>query len=77
MRSYLSEGGSVLDFGCGEGYLLQHLGAKRRVGVEVNSVALEHAWDLEFEMYSSLKMLEGQSFSRIISQHVLEHIPSP
>lgn len=47
------------------------------MGVEVNSVALEHAWDLEFEMYSSLKMLEGQSFSRIISQHVLEHIPSP
>jgi SAM-dependent methyltransferase len=40
---YISEGHTVLDFGCGGGFLLKQLNCKNRIGVEVNPSAAEQA----------------------------------
>ena len=74
---YISQDDEVLDFGCGGGFLLSVLNVKRRVGVEINPAARNCAANLGLEMYETLGQVSGQTFSKIISSHALEHIPSP
>lgn len=66
----------VLDFGCGGGFLLQGLTAKRKVGVEVNPHALECARNLGIEGYANLADVPG-TFDKVITSHAVEHVPHP
>jgi SAM-dependent methyltransferase len=68
---------SVLDFGCGGGYLLALLPARRRVGVEVNPAARQQAEMLGMEVYRSIDEVPSEKFTRIISSHALEHVLAP
>lgn len=66
----------VLDFGCGGGFLLKVLDAKSKVGVEVNPHAAQSARELGITTFATLAEVPG-TFDRVISSHVLEHIPHP
>lgn len=66
----------VLDFGCGGGFLLRMLDARARIGVEVNPAAARRARSLGIVTYTTLAEVPG-TFDRIITSHVLEHIPHP
>jgi SAM-dependent methyltransferase len=66
----------VLDFGCGGGFLLSGLVARRKVGVEINPHALECARRLGIEAYSDLSQAPGL-FDKVMSSHALEHVPHP
>lgn len=74
---YVSPRDSVLDFGCGGGYLLNILPAQKKVGVDINPVARSQARSLGLSVYSMLDELPPERFSRIISSHALEHVPHP
>jgi SAM-dependent methyltransferase len=67
----------LLDFGCGGGHLLLALHARSKTGVEVNPVAREVAASKGVRVVGSLEEIEDQSFDRIITSHVLEHVGDP
>lgn len=73
---YISASDDVLDFGCGGGFLLKVLEAKRRAGIEVNPHARQNARDLGIEIYESIEEVAG-TFDKVISSHALEHVPHP
>lgn len=68
---------SVLDFGCGGGYLLSVLPGKIKMGVEINPSARAMAESLGVRCAATLDELGGMRFSRVISSHALEHVPAP
>lgn len=76
-RPYVGEGDDVLDFGCGGGHLLNVLNPRKKVGVEINPAARAQAAKSGISVYASLDEVQGQTFSRIVTSHALEHVPSP
>lgn len=82
----ISESDSVLDLGCGEGYLLRLLPkAKQIKGIDISRVALKRAESLiskygidatlEFGNAQDLKI--NEKFDKIMCSEMLEHVPDP
>lgn len=74
---YLGEADSVLDFGCSDGELLLAAPGSSKAGIEVNPFSRSIARDRGIDVRASIKDFKGAGFSRIISCHCLEHVPSP
>ena len=68
---------TVLDFGCGSGGLLQSLQCARRIGVEINPIALQRSIEGGIECYTDLSDVPDGVADVIISNHALEHVPYP
>jgi len=66
----------LLDFGCGGGFLLKALDARRKAGVEVNPAARRQAAELGIETFENIRDVPG-TFDKVISSHALEHVPHP
>jgi len=74
---YIQEDDSVLDFGCGGGFLLSALRCRSRYGIEVNPAARDAASRL-LRVYAHLQDLPRDLlFDAIISHHALEHVGNP
>jgi SAM-dependent methyltransferase len=73
----ISQPDTVLDFGCGGGYLLNNITCKRKMGIEINESAREEAQKNGVEAYESFNNLEDSYIDIIISNHALEHVTSP
>lgn len=67
----------VLDFACGGGELLIQLRAGRKLGVEVNQVALASARARGLDVHEALDSVPADSIDVIISNHGLEHTLDP
>jgi SAM-dependent methyltransferase len=76
-QKYINEHDCVLDFGCGGGFLLKHLSCGRRLGVEINPAARQVAKQNGVECFSDLSEVPNQLADIVISNHALEHVPSP
>ncbi len=80
---YCHEQLDLLDFGCADGLSLRTLPARRRIGVEVNPVAVEACKrraaeaNLQVEMFACLEEVPSESVDVVISNHCLEHVPRP
>jgi SAM-dependent methyltransferase len=74
---YISPKDTVLDFGCGGGFLLKEINCKKRVGIEVNKSALKTARENGIEVYSNMKNVPNNSVDVIISNNALEHTLLP
>lgn len=77
---YLSPGHSVLDFGCGNGGMLNLISktVQRADGLEVNPKSAEVARSLGLSVYSSIEELPATpTYDVIVSNHVLEHVRNP
>jgi 2-polyprenyl-3-methyl-5-hydroxy-6-metoxy-1,4-benzoquinol methylase len=68
---------AVCDFGCGGGYLLEHLPAREKVGVEVNPDARRVAAERGLTVVSSSDELPDAYFDVVVSNHALEHAMRP
>jgi SAM-dependent methyltransferase len=68
---------TVLDFGCGGGFLLKRLQCSRRIGVEVNPVAREQVRSLGIECHPMVGDAPNGVADVVISNHALEHVPFP
>ena len=88
--SYLSDKGSVLDIGCGDGLISHKLHAKGHsvVGVDTNELAIKYAKEkcdlitarrskILFVNKSIYNMNMGITYSYVICHDVLEHLPNP
>lgn len=76
-REHIHAEDSLLDFGCGGGYLLSILPGKTKIGVEINPSARAAAQGLGVRCVATLDEVGDGQFSRVISSHALEHVPSP
>jgi SAM-dependent methyltransferase len=68
---------TVLDFGCGGGFLLKNLDCAGRVGVEINPAARRNAIGLGCECYASVAEVPDAVADVIVTDHALEHVPYP
>ena len=77
-EKYISKDYTVLDFGCGGGFLLNNLNCKGKIGVEINSVARNYCIsEFEIECHQYINDVEDESVDVIISNHALEHCENP
>ena len=68
---------TVLDFGCGNGFVLKNLACRSRLAVEINPSARESAKAQGIEVFESVEQLPEQLIDVVISNHALEHVFSP
>ena len=76
-QGYISEKSTVLDFGCGAGYLLDSLKCKDKIGIDINEIALNEASKKGIKTYTSLVGMKNNSNDCIISHSVLGHLSNP
>ena len=77
-EQFIGKTDDVLDFGCGGGYLLQHIKTSgKKIGVEINPFARSVAEERIDEVYSRLEEVPDNSVNVIISNHALEHVENP
>jgi SAM-dependent methyltransferase len=74
---FINPSDTVLDFGCGGGFLLRNIACQKKMGFEINEVAIEHAKSIGIECINNLSYLPNDAFDVIISNSCLEHIPTP
>jgi SAM-dependent methyltransferase len=74
---YIKPEDTILDFGCGAGWLLMNLHCRRKIGVEVNPSAAEFAIKNGIEVYHAVKDVPDCVADKIISNHALEHTLHP
>jgi SAM-dependent methyltransferase len=75
--AYVSPRSSVLDFGCGGGYLLKGMNCAKKVGVEVNPAAMEQARANGVEVFGSVESVPDNYVDVIVSDNALEHTLHP
>jgi len=68
---------TVLDFGCGGGFLLKQLKCRRKLGVEPAEVAATAARSQGIEVFARADELPDHSVDLIISNNALEHTFRP
>lgn len=76
-EAHIAPASTVLDFGCGGGFLLKQLRCARRLGVEINPAARRHAVSLGVECYEQVEEVPDGVADVVISNHALEHVPYP
>jgi 2-polyprenyl-3-methyl-5-hydroxy-6-metoxy-1,4-benzoquinol methylase len=76
--NHILPGDTVLDFGCGGGFLLSNLTCKNKIGIELNPVAREYCNNVnKITCYDSLESVPNNSIDVVISSHCLEHTAHP
>lgn len=69
---------TVLDFGCGGGYILENLKCKSKYGIEINPIAIKETEGKNIKIYRSIAQIPTNlKFDKIISHHALEHTEEP
>ncbi|HKB59458.1 MAG TPA: class I SAM-dependent methyltransferase [Gallionellaceae bacterium] len=80
-RKSIAPQDTVLDFGCGGGFLLKNLACGRRIGIEPNQAAAESVLKLGIEHFNSsaqaLAQLGEGVADVIVSNNALEHTLNP
>lgn len=75
---YITENMTVIEFGCGGGYLLNEINASRKIGVEINDVARQSCEQFErVECVKYINELPDNVADIVISTDALEHTSSP
>jgi len=74
---YISSESRVLDFGCGGGFHLKSLHCSMKVGVEVNTSAIETAKKNGIEVFRTVEDVPDGYVDVVISSNALEHTLYP
>jgi ubiquinone/menaquinone biosynthesis C-methylase UbiE len=77
LTPHLGPGASVLDVGCGEGYVLDELRARGATDVQgVDIVDIRRNKDYAFRLYDGLTLpFPDRSFDVVVLSFVLHHVP--
>jgi SAM-dependent methyltransferase len=76
-QKFIKKSDTVLDFGCGGGFLLSNLTCKKKLGIEINETARINAIKLGIDCFDNIDLIEDSSVDVVISSHCLEHTTSP
>lgn len=78
LEKYIKDTDTVIDFGCGGGFMLNQISAKMKYGIEINKVARLYAQErYGIECVANMDELPDEIADVIISSDVLEHVVSP
>ena len=77
-EKHISPDDTVLDFGCGGGFLLKNLNCRERIGIEINPTARDYCTHINgITCLESLDLIPKESVDVVISSHCLEHTINP
>lgn len=76
-QKHISESDTVLDFGCGGGFLLSQISCTKKIGFDVNLVALETAKLNGLITVNSYDDIDDNSVDVVMSNSAIEHTPTP
>lgn len=80
-KKNISDNDTVIDFGCGGGYLLENLKCSNKIGIEPNPSAAKSVKNFKIQHFFSpseaLNELGEEFADLIISNHALEHTLNP
>ena len=76
-ESHIESSDTVLDFGCGGGFLLGQINCGERIGFDINSVALETAKLNGLIAVNDLDDVDNNSVDIVMSNSAIEHTPTP
>lgn len=69
---------TVLDFGCGGGFLLNNIDCNEKIGVDLNPIAREYCQNVnKITCHESIESVPDNSIDIIISNNCLEHAVNP
>jgi SAM-dependent methyltransferase len=74
---YVNADATVVDFGCGTGFLLELLGPRQAVGIEPNEAARRDAAERGLRVVPAAAELPDGFADVVISNHALEHTLRP
>ncbi|MBJ7457890.1 MAG: class I SAM-dependent methyltransferase [Thermoleophilaceae bacterium] len=74
---HVSSGDTVVDYGCGTGWLLKLLDPGARLGIEPNPAARTYAAEIDVETVASPTEVSDNFADVVISNHALEHSLAP
>ena len=74
---YISKEDTVLDFGCGGGFLLEKINCAKKIGFEINSHARERALSIGLDVTDNWNTIPNNAIDKVISNHSLEHVLEP
>jgi SAM-dependent methyltransferase len=74
---HLRPDATVIDFGCGAGYMLEQLVVGERIGIEPAAAARQAATSRGLRVVASAGELPAESADAIVSNHALEHTLEP
>ena len=73
-NNYINKNDSVLDYGCGGGFLLKKINCKEKYGYEINKYIIKKEKSLK--IYSNFQSIK-KKFNKILSNQVLPHVLCP
>lgn len=76
-QEYIKPTDSVLDFGCGGGFLLKNLNCGNKLGIEINPHARANAKTINIETVDTIDKVSNEWADVLISSHALEHVLRP
>jgi len=76
-KKHINKTDVVCDFGCGGGYLLKNIRCSKKIGIEINDVARNHAIENGIDAFKFSDDIPENYCDVIISNHALEHTFNP
>ena len=76
-QPHISPSDSLIEFGCGGGFLLSRIVCERKVGVEPNQAARRDAESKGLRVYKTVEDVPDRIATIVMSNHALEHVESP
>jgi len=76
-KEFIHPTDTVIDFGCGGGYLLENINCQNKIGIEINDTAREEALKRGIKAVATTEEIQDNTADVIISNHALEHVVSP
>jgi len=76
-EEFISATDTVIDFGCGGGYLLHNIRGKEKIGIEINPHARQEANRNGIKVVKLINEISDKFADIIISNHALEHVLNP
>lgn len=76
-EKYIQADDTILDFGCGGGYLLEAINCKQKYGIDINDVARAEAIKRGIICEATIDSIPSNSISVIISNSCLGHVTNP